>query len=243
MRNNDYAGQQLTNIRQRIAEAADRAGRLLDSIRLVGASKQQDAPTVAAFNAAGLTDFGENYLAEAVEKQQMLNNCEIDWHFIGQIQSNKTRLIAENFNWVHSIDRLKYAQRLSAQRWSAQQTSPHPAIGSKPLQVLIQLNVDNEASKAGINLSQAGELCAEIQNLQSLNLRGFMLLPKSRQGFDQQRQPFNAARELLERTNQRFGLAMDTLSMGMSNDLEAAIAEGSTMLRVGTDLFGRRGRG
>ena len=229
MSNRDYASKQLNRIRNRIDSAISHYDRNTASVTLVGAAKQQSAKLVADFHTAGLNNIGENYLNQAIEKQNTLAHTDIIWHFIGQIQSNKTNLIARHFTWVHSVDRIKIAQRLN-----------NHAIDGKRLQLLLQLNLDQEQSKAGIDATQALELVPKISELQQLDLRGFMLIPKARQSLDEQRKPFALARELQEKCNQQYGLAMDTLSMGMSGDLEAAIAEGSTMVRIGTDLFGAR---
>ena len=197
---------------------------------MVGASKQQTSIHVGDFYESGLRDFGENYVQEALTKKQELEDLNINWHFIGRIQSNKCRAIAENFNWVHSVDRLKIAKALANAS----------AARDQPLNILIQLNNDRESSKAGITIAQAPKLCREIAELNAVCLRGFMLIPKSTTEMDHQRQPFSAAREAMESINQRYGMNLDTLSMGMSNDLEAAILEGATMIRIGTDLFGAR---
>ncbi len=229
MSNSDYASNQLNMIQNRINEATHSAGREASEISLVGAAKQQSNSLVKDYNVAGLKHIGENYLSEAIAHQVALASKSLTWHFIGKIQSNKTAQIAEHFSWVHSIDRIKIAQRLNA----------HTAE-NKILQVLVQLNIDDEASKSGVSADEAGKLCLEIQTLENLNLRGFMLIPESRNGINEQRKPFAKARELLEQLNKTYDLQMDTLSMGMSNDLEAAILEGATMIRIGTDLFGAR---
>ena len=229
MTNSQYASSQLQAIQDRIQNAANNAGREASSITLVGAAKHQSADLVAAFGDVGLSNIGENYLNQAVEKQALFSKNELIWHFIGKIQSNKTQAIASHFSWVHAVDRVKIAHRLNDH------------LANKPkLQVLVQIDIDDEPSKGGIQVNLAAELCQQIAQFQNLTLRGLMLLPKARSGYDEQRKPFAQARELLEQVNQRYGLAMNTLSMGMSNDLEAAIIEGSTMVRIGTDLFGAR---
>ena len=225
-RNRDYASKQLNKIRNRIQLAAKSANRDDSEITLIGASKRQKPELIRAFSEAGLRAVGENYLQEAINKQQQLTDIELQWHHIGAVQSNTTRLIAEHFSWVHGVDRFKIAQRL--------------ADASNALQLCVQLNVEGEASKGGVSVNAAAELCAQIAELDSIKLRGFMLIPKPRADPTDQRRPFALARETLEQVNQRYGLQMDTLSMGMSGDLEAAIAEGSTMVRIGTDLFGPR---
>jgi len=231
MSNSDYASKQLNKIRNRISAAAKEANRELSEISLIGAAKQQSTELVASFAKAGLRHIGENYLNQGLEKQEQLVENDFVWHFIGTIQSRKTKAIAQHFSWVHSIDRLKVARGLD--KYSE---------GSQQLQVLLQINIDDEDSKGGISPSATPELCEKVSELENLKLRGFMLLPKARETFQDQRKPFAQARELLSQCNQRLGLNMDTLSMGMSNDLEAAILEGSTMIRVGTDLFGARAK-
>ena len=225
----DYATGQLTKIQIRIESAAKKSGRPAGDVSLVGASKMQPTELIRDFHAAGLRAVGENYLQEAIDKQQSLADLKLDWHFIGKVQSNKTRLLAQNFDWVQGVDRLKIARRLSSQRQL-----------KTPLQVLIQLNIDQQASKAGVSLQQVSELSAQVAELPNLSLRGFMLIPEPRSNLAEQAETFALAKSALQLTNQRFGLNMDTLSMGMSNDLEVAIQEGSTMIRIGTDLFGAR---
>jgi pyridoxal phosphate enzyme (YggS family) len=229
MSNSDYASQKLANVRERIASACDASKRQPNTIKLIGASKKQSSELISQFAKAGLNDLGENYLQEAIDKQLQLPNLQVDWHFIGQIQSNKSKLIATHFDWVHGVDRLKIANRLATQH--GRQT---------PINLLIQLNPDNEGSKGGVSLANATELCQQVSDLEGAHLRGFMMIPKAREHPDQQRAVFAQARELLEHCNQQYGLNLDQLSMGMSGDLEAAIGEGSTMLRIGTDLFGAR---
>lgn len=230
MSNSDYASRQLNKIRYRIAIAADKAKRDRQAITLIGAAKQQNVELIRSFVVAGLQHLGENYLNEALSKQDALDDTDVTWHFIGKLQSNKTKAIAQHFSWVHSLDRFKIAQRLNA----------HTPVGKK-LQTLLQIDSDNEPGKGGVSPKQAPVLCDQISQLENLCLRGFMLLPKPRTEFTEQRQSFASARELMQQCNQRYGLRMEHLSMGMSNDLEAAVAEGSTMIRIGTDLFGARG--
>lgn len=231
MTNSQYASSQLQAIQDRIQLATNNAGREASSITLVGAAKDKSADLVAAFGDAGLSNIGENYLNQAVEKQALLASNEIIWHFIGKIQSNKTQTIASHFSWVHAVDRVKIARRLNDH------------LANKPgLQVLVQIDIDDEPSKGGVHANLAAELCQQIAQFKNLTLRGLMLLPKARSAYDEQRKPFAQTRELLEQINQRYGLTMDTLSMGMSNDLEAAIIEGSTMVRIGTDLLGARAK-
>lgn len=229
MSDNEYAELQLAKLRARIENAAHQAGRSPTEITLIGAAKQQHSDTLANFIQAGLTDIGENYLQEALVAKAYLANAKVNWHYIGQIQSNKTVNIAANFNWVHSVDRIKIARRLAAH-----------ATNPKSLNILLQINIDDEPSKAGTAITEVQELVQKISALETINLRGFMVLPKFTGNIDAQRGAFAKTREALEQCNQNLGLSMDTLSMGMSGDLEAAILEGSTMIRVGTDLFGPR---
>lgn len=229
MSNSDYACQKLSQIQRRIDEACRASSRKSESVRLIGASKKQAHELLREFSEAGLNDLGENYLQEALDKQIALKDLSLNWHFIGHIQSNKSQQIAENFNWVHGVDRLKIANRLATLHRRPE-----------PINVLIQLNPDQEQSKSGVSLKQAPQLCQQIAELDGLRLRGFMMIPRARENRDQQRQVFAQARTLLEYCNQQYGLNLDQLSMGMSGDLEAAILEGSTMLRIGTDLFGAR---
>jgi len=230
MSNCQFASEQLHKVLTRIRKACLNAGREPSKVRLVGASKKQTPHLIAEFLNNGLQNLGENYLQEALEKQQALADFTVEWHFIGHIQSNKTKHLAQHFTWIHGVDRLKVAHRLSTQ---------NPK--TEPLKILLQLNVDNEASKSGISPSEAPELCAQISELPGVQLRGFMLIPMARELEVEQKAVFANARNLLETTNQHYGLSMDQLSMGMSGDLETAIAEGSTMVRIGTDLFGPRG--
>jgi len=235
--NLEHTEQQLSRIRSRIVSACEQAGRKPSEVTLIGASKTKPAALIQQFHQAGLKDIGENYLSEALEKQEQLSNAQqsnqtnstICWHYIGQIQSNKTKQIANHFQWVHSVDRLKIAQRLSAQN---EQT--------KPLNLLLQINLDDEQSKAGINLDQAKPLCQQISQLDNIQLRGFMAIPKPRENFDEQLHCLKQLSELKHTINTELGLNMDSISAGMSNDLEAAIAAGSTMVRIGSDLFGKR---
>jgi PLP dependent protein len=227
----DIAGR-LARTRARIDDAARRFGRDPESIALLAVSKTQPAERLRAAWQAGQRCFGESYLQEALNKLRALEDLPAQWHFIGPMQANKTKAIAENFDWVHSIDRLKIARRLNDQR---------PAERA-PLQVCLQVNSSGETSKSGIVWEQLPELAAEIRRLPALRLRGLMTLPAPSDDFEVQRRPFRKLREALEDLNRR-GLALDTLSMGMSGDLEAAIAEGATVVRVGTGIFGQRRHG
>ncbi len=213
----------------RIRSAAQDCGREPGDVRLLAVSKMWPATCVREAAAAGQRAFGENYVQEGVSKIAEVGLPDLEWHFIGPLQSNKTRPIAETFHWVHSIDRLKIAERLSAQR---PDTLP-------PLQVCLQVNVSGEKTKSGISPDEALSLASEIALLPRIELRGLMAIPEATDNFAQQRQPFRQLHELLDYLNTK-GLNLDTLSMGMSNDLEAAIAEGATLVRVGTALFGER---
>jgi len=236
MSNSDYAAQKLSLVNARVSQACENAGISAENITLIGASKKQAPSLIREFLIAGLSHLGENYLQEAIDKQGQLNKMDdnvaqlcTNWHFIGQIQSNKTKAIARHFSWVHGVDRLKIAKRLAQQHER-----------DKPINLLIQLNPDCEDSKGGVSMQSAPELAMQIAQLEHARLRGFMMIPKARKSFDEQCRIFAEAKELLAITNQRYDLNLDQLSMGMSGDLEAAIKEGSTMIRVGTDLFGAR---
>jgi PLP dependent protein len=219
----------IAGVRERVAKATAQCGRSVDSVTLIGVSKSQSAAAVDAAVQAGLTDIGESYLKEAIEKIDALGNRAITWHFIGQIQANKTRPIAERFAWVHGVDRMRIAQRLSEQR-------PYYA---PPLNICIQVNIGNEGSKAGASPDDVPALVKAISELPRLKLRGLMSLPPEESEPDRQRHWFAEVRRLFERLNEN-GAGLDTLSMGMSGDFEAAIAEGATMIRVGTAIFGPR---
>lgn len=225
----DYAVERLTHIQSKINAACLTAGRKPEDVTLIGASKKQPANLIQKFVDHGLRNLGENYLQEAIGKQNEMPKLAAHWHFIGQIQSNKTKTIAQHFNWVHGVDRLKIAQRLGKQ-------NPR----TTPINILVQLNPDSELTKGGVTLEQAPQLCDEIAQLEGVSLQGFMMIPKARELATEQAAVFAQAKTLLETTNQRFGLAMKHLSMGMSGDLTTAIQEGSTMVRIGTDLFGPR---
>ena len=219
----------INSIREQITEAEEKYDRQPGSVQLLAVSKTRPLEDVRAAFSVNQLDFGENYLQDALTKIADISESTIAWHFIGPIQSNKTRQIAENFDWVHTIDRLKIAQRLSEQR--------DPSI--KPLNVCIQVNTSNEASKSGINTEDVIELAQQVNALPNICLRGLMTIPASTNDFEQQRQPFRLLRELKEELQSQ-GIELDTLSMGMTNDMEAAIAEGSTIVRIGTAIFGER---
>ncbi len=221
----------ITRVRQKIVDAAHKYARNPDSIGLLAVSKTHDASCLAAAHDSGLVDFGENYLQEARDKQQQLQSLPLRWHFIGPLQSNKTREIASHFDWVHAVDRLKIAGRLSAQR----------PPGLPPLNLCLQVNISGEASKSGCSPAELPELAQAVEKLDNVRLRGLMVIPQPSDDFEQQRAAFRQTRLLLEQTNHLLHCPMDTLSMGMSGDLEAAIAEGATWVRIGTAIFGARG--
>ena len=216
-------------IQDLLAKAAADAGRPQDHIRLLAVSKKKPVEAILAAAAAGQRDFGENFVQEGLEKIENCARKDLVWHFIGHLQSNKTRAVAQHFQWVHTIDRLKIARRLSEQR------PPH----APDLNVCIEVNIDEEAQKAGIAPGETADLAREIARLPRLKLRGLMCLPAIREGFEAQREPFAALRRLYEALNGE-GLRLDTLSMGMSADYAAAIHEGATIVRIGTALFGAR---
>ena len=220
--------ERLTQVRLRIAQAAMAAGRDPASIRLLAVSKTRPVTDLEAALAAGQTTFGESYLQDALPKIAAIGE-RAEWHFIGPIQSNKTRQIAGHFAWVHSVDRLKIAQRLSEQR--------PPELA--PLNVCLQVNTSGENTKGGVSPEETATLAAAVAALPHLRLRGLMTIPAHTQDVRQQRQPFALLRRLQEQLNAN-GFELDTLSMGMSNDLEAAIAEGATLVRIGTAIFGPR---
>ncbi len=229
----------LENIKERITQAAKACGRSPQDIQLLAVSKTFPAEDVRTCFESGQRAFGENYVQEAVEKIQKLAKLRpwLVWHFIGPLQSNKTREVAEHFDWVHSVDRLKIAERLSTQR------GEFPDLA--PLQVCAQINVSEEDSKSGVSLAEVEALCNAITSLPNLVLRGLMAIPAPSPSIEQQRQAFAAVRECFLQIQAAHAGELgyqffDTLSMGMSDDLEAAILEGSTMVRVGTAIFGKR---
>jgi hypothetical protein len=221
--------ERIKEVRNQIKQATQAAQRQPHSVQLLAVSKTKPAADVAAAHAAGQVDFGENYVQEGVQKITQLQHLPLTWHFIGPIQSNKTKDIAEHFAWVHSLDREKIARRLSQQR---------PAH-LPPLQVLIQINIDDESSKAGIAPAQLKQMAQLIASLPQLQLRGLMTIPQADASADQQAHSFAAMQRLFLQLQTQYD-QIDTLSMGMSNDLAAAIAHGSTMVRVGTAIFGAR---
>ena len=219
----------LQHVRARIATACQRAGRGVEEVTLLAVSKTFGADAVRAAAAAGQRAFGENYIQEGVEKIAALRDLGLMWHCIGPIQSNKTRLVAEHFDWVHTVDRLKIAERLSAQR----------PTDRPPLNVCIQVNIDGGANKSGVAPGEALALARAVAALPQLKLRGLMSIPEIAPDFEAARAVHAGARALFDQLNAD-GLGLDTLSMGMSDDLEAAIAAGSTMVRIGTAIFGSR---
>jgi pyridoxal phosphate enzyme (YggS family) len=221
----------LQQVRTRIASACQRAKRPVQSVTLLAVSKTFGPQQVREAYLAGQRAFGENYVQEALEKIELLADirAQLQWHLIGPLQSNKTRVVAAHFDWVHSIDRLKLAERLSAQR---------PA-GLAPLDVCLQVNISGESSKSGVATDEALPLARALATLPGIRLRGLMAIPEPAADAQAQRIPYRALASLLQELN-RSGLALDTLSMGMSADLEAAIAEGATIVRVGTAVFGAR---
>lgn len=216
-------------IRDLLAKASSDAGFGDAPVKLLAVSKKQPISAILAAADAGQRDFGENFVQEGLEKIAATSHLDLIWHFIGHLQTNKTRAVAEHFDWVHTIDRLKLARRLSEQR-------PEHL---EPLNVCLQVNVDDEASKSGISSEELLPLAKEVAALPRLQLRGLMCLPANRSDFAQQRVPFARMRQLLENLRAA-GLAVDTLSMGMSGDYRAAIFEGSTIVRIGTAVFGAR---
>ncbi len=216
-------------VNDRICAAARNARREPHSVQLVAVGKLHPASAIRELARCGQRAFAENFVQEALAKQRELADLNLEWHFIGSIQSNKTRQIANHFSWVHSIDRYKIATRLNAQR----------AIEQPPLNICLQLNLQTEESKSGLTEDEAMVLLEKIKNHDRLAVRGFMIVPKPVSDVGEQRKIFAMVRKLLEKAN-RVGHQLDTLSMGMTDDLEAAIAEGATHVRIGTALFGAR---
>lgn len=219
----------LAMVHARMEKAAERAGRDPGEIRLLAVSKTQPAEVLLEAWEAGQRDFGENYLQEALPKLSALTDHDARWHFIGGLQSNKTRTVAEHFDWLHTLDRASIAKRLSDQRPDS----------LPPLHVCLQVNVSGEGSKGGAAPERVAELAAAVAALPRLKLRGLMAIPAPATGEAAQRKPFRQLRELMQELNAA-GHEMDTLSMGMSEDLEAAILEGATLIRIGTAIFGAR---
>jgi len=217
----------LQRVTQQVQEAA--CGR---AVTILAVSKGHSAAAIRTLAQAGQRDFGENYLQEALEKQLALADLTLQWHFIGPLQSNKTKSVALHFNWVHSVDRLKIAERLSQARVEA---------GLPALDICLQVNISGEASKSGLAPQEVGEVAQAVRALQGVRLRGLMAIPEPSADLEAQRKPFAALRHLQDTLNAE-GAGLDTLSMGMSQDFAAALQEGSTIVRMGTALFGARER-
>ena len=216
----------------RIAGAVRAAGRSVDSVTLLAVSKGQSSAAIDSAASAGIEHFGENFLQESLPKIEALADRELTWHFIGRLQANKTRQVAENFAWVHAVDRFKIAERLSAQR-------PYHA---PPLNVCLQLHVGGEASKGGVESTEMRTLASQVSALPRLRLRGLMCMPPAESEVARQRQWFRETRQVFDYLNEH-GFGLDTLSMGTTADFEAAILEGSTLVRIGTAIFGPRNKG
>lgn len=216
----------LARVRASVKQSTLRSGRSKDAVAILAVSKTKPAAMLRAAFDAGQRDFGENYLQEALQKQDKLSDLAVTWHFIGAVQSNKTRDIAEHFAWVHTVERLKIAERLNKQRPS----------GMPPLNICIQVNIGDEASKAGCAPEDTLGLVEACSKLPHISVRGLMTLPKREDGS----KPFKQLRHLKNQINTELGMTMDTLSMGMSADMEGAIEEGATIVRIGTALFGPR---
>jgi pyridoxal phosphate enzyme (YggS family) len=219
----------LALIRDLLAKASVKAGRGQEPVKLVAVSKKQPLSSIIEAAEAGQRDFGENFVQEGLEKIAAIGRNDVIWHFIGHLQTNKTRAVAEHFQWVHTVDRLKIAERLSRQR----------PMEQGDLNICLQVNIDDEPGKSGVTAEQVLPLARSVATLPRIKLRGLMCLPAIHSGFDAQRKPFARLRELLGALQQN-GIDVDTLSMGMSNDFEAAIIEGSTIVRIGTAVFGAR---
>ena len=219
----------LALIRNLLTTAATEADRDPDGISLLAVSKKQPLEKIVEAATAGQRDFGENFVQEGLDKMQASSSADLTWHLIGHLQSNKTRVVAEYFDWVHTIDKLKTAKRLSQQR---------PAH-LPPLNICLQVNVDDEPGKSGVSVNAVRALAVACADLPGIRLRGLMCLPAIREGFTAQREPFARLRRIKEDL-QPEGLSLDTLSMGMSGDFRAAIFEGATIVRIGTALFGER---
>jgi PLP dependent protein len=219
----------LAEINQQITELTAQYHRPLNSVRLLAVSKKQPVAAISAVYAAGQRAFGENYLQEALTKMLQLKDLAIEWHYIGALQSNKTKKLAEHFHWVHTVDTVESAERLNNQR----------PENLPPLNICLQVNISEDANKSGCHPENIFSLATSCQDFPRLNLRGLMAIPSQKKTFALQRAEFHKMSEIFQKLLV-FGLKIDTLSMGMSDDLEAAIAEGSTMLRIGTKIFGMR---
>jgi pyridoxal phosphate enzyme (YggS family) len=218
----------LEDLKRRISAACRLAGRNENEVAILAVSKRQNIDSIRAAAAAGLHSMGENYVQEALEKMAQCN-AAVEWHFIGRIQSNKTKAIAENFSWVQTVASLSVAERLNR----------HRPTRLSPLNVCVQVDIDGSGTHGGVQASEAGALCSQISQLNNLRLRGLMAVPLPTNDIDSQRVPFRRLQELHQQLIAQ-GFSLDTLSMGMTGDLEAAVLEGSTMLRIGTALFGPR---
>ncbi len=216
-------------IRDLLAKASNDAGRSDSSVKLLAVSKKQPVSAVLAAAEAGQRDFGENFVQEGLEKIAAAGRDDLVWHFIGHLQTNKTKVVAGHFAWVHTVDRLKTAERLSKQR----------PQGMDDLNICLQVNIDNEAGKSGVSADEVLPLARSVSALPRIRLRGLMCLPANRSDFEAQREPFARLRELLSLLKED-GIDVDTLSMGMTGDYAAAIYEGSTIVRIGTAIFGAR---
>lgn len=221
----------ITKLEERVRRSSQKSQFGNSDILVLAVSKTRPAEDIRAAHAAGLSHFGENYLQEALPKIEALSDLRLTWHFIGPVQSNKTRPVAEHFDWVHTVDREKIARRLSEQR----------PPGRAPLNICLQVNISGEPSKSGVSLEELPRLAAAVRELPGVQLRGLMSIPAQAEGEEAQRRPHRALREAFEALREQCP-EIDTLSMGMSADLEAAIAEGATIVRIGTALFGPRGR-
>jgi len=219
----------LSRLNNNIVNIANECDRNSQSITLLAVSKKHPVELIKKAHEHGQNHFGENFVQEGIEKIRTIKSENLRWHFIGRIQSNKTREIAEYFDWVHTIDRIKIAERLSNQR----------PVEASALNVCVQVNIDNEIAKSGAHLSNLLELCQAIDELPNLILRGLMCIPATRDKYEEQRKPFNELYQQKKLLNEQ-NLKLDTLSMGMTNDFKAAIKEGATIIRVGTALFGSR---
>ena len=221
-----------SSLHKRIKDVSNACERKPESIKILAVSKKHSLDLIKIAYSCGLRHFGENYVQEALGKIQYFNPPDINWHFIGPIQSNKTRAIANNFSWVHSVDRLKIAERLSAQKKSS----------LADINICIQVNVDDEKSKSGFSMKEAVNVVPAIKKLPGIKLRGLMAIPQLRRSLNEQREPFKKLNDLFNEIAQEMDddSCFDTLSMGMSSDLEAAIYENTNIVRVGTDIFGPR---
>lgn len=221
----------LADVRRRIRDAERNSNRPAGSVRLLAVSKEQPSAAIEAACALGQTCFGESYLQEAVQKMDALRHLSVSWHFIGRIQTNKTRILAERFEWVHSLDRLKIAERLDAQR----------PVDAPPLNVCLQINLDREGAKGGVGTDDVYELTRALSEFRRIRLRGLMAIPMPQSDSDAQFASFQRMKVLFDDLK-RQGVPLDTLSMGMTGDFEAAIAAGATIVRIGSAIFGPRSR-